>query len=565
MGVSLQVILAPSLRIWPLAVFAAMTVVPATAEEPTVALERARAARRSGNLDAAAAVLVESIGALGANASQRAGVSLHRELGEVLFDQKQGERAAQEFETALRYAPGRAVLHYQAGLAYRMAGREPVAAGHLRQAVELGFRNTGALLHLAGAEFASGRLSGGLDASRRLLALQPESTGAHLRVGRLLFEQFFYADALRAFDAALAMAPDSYEARHFAALTNHLLNRPAAAVSLLAGLDQARVTAESSSLLASALALGGSESEAETLLLETIGRWPDSPHAYLNLSFLLLDRGRIEDAEKRLDELRGLAAATSPKVFYSVRRDPCLDGPDSGRIGDRPATRDGDRARAYFALASDLASRQHHRTAVALLDLSGRHGGDSARVLEAKAFSCLHVNPGDQGVIALLERLVAMVPDRARPHYLLGRAHMYQGRQEAAVASYRMAVALDPEDSRFHVELGRAHAAGARDADRRDAVKSLARAVELGSRNAVARYELGKLLSSMGRLDEAIKMLEESIAIEPELYNAYYVLGMICLRAGRRGEADRYLAMFEHSRAVAQARATGDAGFASGS
>ncbi len=530
------------------------------AEQPDV-LERARVERRAGNLAAAADLLIDAVSALPPAEQPETAFSLQRELGEIRFKQGRGREAAKHFELALEHAPGRGVVHYQAGLAYRIARNESDAAAHLRQAVELGFRTTAALLHLAGAEFASGSLGAGLHASRGLLAMQPRSASVLLQIGRALFDRFFYADSLQAFDAALLIEPESYEARHFAALINHLQNRHDAAVSLLAGLREGRATAESSALLASALAQRGSTREAEALFQETIRRWPDSPHAYLNLAFLLLDLGRLEEAESRLQQLPGIAAIARPKVFFVVRKNSCASASADGRRATGLRPRVPAMASEYFRLASDLAARHHHRTAASLLRLVQAYEGDSPRMLEALSFSCLHIDPGGRSPVDLLEQLVDMEPENGRAHYLLGRAYLRLGQHEDAIESHRTAVALEPRNSQFHTELARAFANGSAERDRVSAMNAFARATELDAGNAVARYEWGKLLAGAGRVDDAIEVLEGLIATEPEFHNAYYVLGQACLRAGRRTEAERHLQQFSRMREVAAARAPTDGGF----
>ncbi len=534
---------------------------------PLEVLDKARAERRAGHLDVAASLLAESIDMLSGDRSGASGASasaLHRELGEILFEQKLATEASEQFELALRLAPGNGVLHFQAGLAYRMAGREPLAARHLREAVDAGFASVAAYLHLAGAEFASGNLSEGLAASRVLLGMRLRSVPTLMQLGRLLFEQFFYKDALRAFEAARSTDSDSYEALHFAALTNHLLNRHGAAVSVLDDLDPARFTAELSSLLAAALAQQGRVAEAEEIFRDAVERWPDSPHAPMNWALLLLERDQTVEAEAQLAAVRRLGSPNAPKVFYSVQRNSCAQVVAEADRSETQHHRKPARAAMYLELAAILAARQHHRTAVELLRLARTYQGNSSEILLSLAYSCLHIDPADTAPLTLLERAVEVNPALAEAHHLLGRARLRQGWRAAAIESHRTAVGLAARNSRFHTELGRAYAEGIDEADRIAAVESLARAADLDPSNALARYELGKLLNALGRHEEAIRILEEAVAAEPEFYNALYQLGRAYLRAGRRDDADRYLGRFAVTRTTSEARPALGAGFASG-
>ena len=532
-------------------------------EEGAGALEQARAQRLAGNLQAAGEVLERFLGERTA-LTPASNPALHKELGEIRLLQGRGGAAARQFEEALEAQPGQAAVHYQAGIAYRVAGNDFKAAGHLDRAVELGFRTTSALLHLSGAQLATGRFSAGLRSSRELLASGLQSSKVLLQLGRQLFTYLFYGDALRAFEAAFSLEPGSYEARFFLALTNYLLNRHQEVVRLLTPLVEGVATAESVSLLASALAQQDRMPEAKALLQDMIETHPASPHAYLNLSLVLLDQGLTDEAEKYLDALRVLDTAESPKVFYTVRRNSCAAIADRLGSEDQPPVRNPDRAGAYFEVAQDLASRHHHGTAVEVLRLARRYEGTTPRSLRALAYSCLHLEPHSSAPVRMLEALIRLEPSRSEAHYLLGRAHLRQGRVGVAIASHRAAAALAPRTSTFLTELGRAHVAAADEASRAAAIQAFTKACELEPGNAVARYELGKLLMHQGRLVEALGLLEEAIKAEPEFHNAYYALGQLHIRAGRPDRARAYLGLFREKKAAAQARTSITAGFASG-
>lgn len=549
-------------RIIPALVALCVAVAPLCGAESDTALERAREQRRAGNLKAAGEVLQEAVRKRsGAEASLG---PLYRELGDILLQQGQGQAAAGAFESALAHGSDTGVVRYQAGLAYRLAGDQPKAAEHLGRAIELGFRNTSALLHLAGASLASGRYSAGLRSARDLLASRPRSPDILLRLGRELFNYFFYADALKAFAAALALAPASYEARFFAALANYLLNRHEETIRLLEPLAAGARSAEASSLLASALARQDRMSEAETLLMEAIERDPASPHPYLNLAFALLEQDRIEEAERWLDAFRNLGPGTSPKVFYLVQRNACAT------VAERldptaPLKRtDPERGQAYYELALGLAARHHHGTAVEALRLARRYEGNTPRTLQALAVSCLHLDPHGIAAVRLLEGLLALQPDRPEALHLLGRAQLRQGRIDEALAAHRAAARAKPGDSVFLTELGRALAEAPGPQNWEAAIETLAEAAALDPGSALAYYELGKLLASRNRFPEALRALEAAIATEPAFPNAYYALGQVHSRTGSRDEARRYFALFEEKRAAAQARTPVGAGFASG-
>ena len=547
------------------AVVALAASVSVRATEPDgalAALEQARAARLEGNLEAAADVLERFLGERGALTAESSS-ALHRELGDIRLLQGRGGAAASQFEAALKARPGQAAVHYQAGIAYRAAGLDSKAASHLQRGVELGFRTTSALLHLSGAQFGSGHFSSGLRISRELLDSRPTSSKVFHQLGRQLFTYLFYRDALRAFEAALALEPESYEARFFLALTNHLLNRHQEVERLLATPAGQVPTAESAVLLASAMATLGRIPEAKALLVNMIDTYPASPHAYLNLSLLLLEEGLTDEAEQRLEALHVLDAGESPKVFYEIRRNSCSAIANRLRGEKRTLRKNPGRADAYFEMARSLASRHHHGTAVEVLRLARRYEGNSPRTLQALAYSCLHLEPHGAAPVRMLEELLRLDPGRGDAHHLLGRAYLRQGRVEAAIASHRAAVAIAPNSPEFLTELGRALSAVGDDSSRAAAIDAFSEASEAGPGNAVARYELGKLLVERGKLIEARRVLEEAVEAEPEFHNAYYALGQVLIRTGQTDRARAFLELFREKKAAVEARSTVTAGFAS--
>ena len=553
-----------------------------SAADASELLAPARALRDAGNL-ADAARAVERLLAEW-KAGERLEIrpaALHRELGNIYAAQERVRAAAGQFEKSLAADPAQRTLHYRAGILYRRLGEHPKAAGHLAQAVASGLRNAGVLFHLAAAQFASGRNTAALENARAVLAPRPLQPGLAFRVGRLLFQRLFYRDALEAFEAAFLQSPESYEIRFYTALTNFLLNRHEQAVQLLEPLADpgAEGTAEAWTLLASALAALDRFDQAEELFEKAIARYPASPHAYLNRAFVLLEQDRSASAEAWLDKMRLAGGARSPKVFYAVRRNSCAEAEREISFQRPLAAGAGEqrKARRFFELAEVLRRRRHHGTAVELLRVAsryeagyesrgeGKRGVDRPGLLHALAMNCLHLDPESPTPPRLLERAVALDPERHESHYLLGRAYRRQRKPVEAAAAFRRAIALEPDAGSYYVELGRALAAqrspgsGAIE----EAAALWRKAVEIDAGAVAARYELGKARMRQGRLAEAAAQLRKAVEAEPEFYEPYYVLGQIYARQKRAADARENFELFEKKKAAAEARSTIGEGFAS--
>ncbi len=527
-------------------------------------LEKAREHRQGGELDLAAQELEQLLLTLPTGAEARTlRAAAHRELGEIQLARKNPGEALRSFEAALELDPSQPVVHYQAGLLERQLGQNQKAVFHLKQAVQQGFRNAGALLNLASAQFAAGQATEALETSREMLAMDLSSADLPLRLGRLLFEHLFYKDALKAFEAAREKAPESYEVRFYLALTNYLLNRFEEAIDLLLPLSEARGTAEVSNLLASARAQVGQLEEAMGLLRQAIKKDPGSPHAYLNLALVLLEQGRVEEAETLFEKLRLGGTDQGPKVFYSVRQNSCPQVDEEIRGGHGIAQPDPERAEFFFHLAGTFQQRYHHATAVELLRVARRYEGDTARVLYALGFSCLNLDSASQTALAMLQKAIEREPGRAEAYAMLGQAYVKQRKPGPAVDAFRRAVKLEPGSARYQTELGRAlltRGPGETGAEE-EAIKAFEEAITLEPSNALAHYELGKVLARQGRPDEALAHLNKAVEAEPEFYEAFYLLGRLHTRLKHPQQAERSFETFRRKKETAAERSTLTAGY----
>jgi TolB-like protein/Flp pilus assembly protein TadD len=114
--------------------------------------------------------------------------------------------------------------------------------------------------------------------------------------------------------------------------------------------------------------------------------------------------------------------------------------------------------------------------------------------------------------------------------YLRGRQHLpriLHGDLESAVDLFRRAIQLEPEYGPAHAGLATAHATlyewfGAKDPDLAGAERASHRALELAPDLAEAHVARGCALSLMRRYEDASKEFEESIRLNPNLFDAYY-------------------------------------------
>jgi adenylate cyclase len=114
--------------------------------------------------------------------------------------------------------------------------------------------------------------------------------------------------------------------------------------------------------------------------------------------------------------------------------------------------------------------------------------------------------------------------------YLRGRQHLHRilrGDLNAAADLFRRAIELDPEYGPAYAGLATAHSTlcewfGANETDLAGAERASQRALELSPDLAEAHVARGCALSLMKRYEDASKEFEQSIRLNPNLFDAYY-------------------------------------------
>ena len=138
-------------------------------------------------------------------------------------------------------------------------------------------------------------------------------------------------------------------------------------------------------------------------------------------------------------------------------------------------------------------------------------------------------------------KLARVAPESPWTHQAAGEANESQGLHEAAVREYREVLAQDPRRPGIHLRIGRtllSRAAatpqeGPAAAFRAEAVKELEQELALDPTNATAAYELGEIHRRAGDLEEARKLFEAAVEHYPDFEQAQLGLGRVLLATGR--------------------------------
>jgi len=143
-------------------------------------------------------------------------------------------------------------------------------------------------------------------------------------------------------------------------------------------------------------------------------------------------------------------------------------------------------------------------------------------------------------------------PDDPLSHYGYGLALARTGNRKEAALHVKRALEKRPFDAFILTDLGRIYFLDGRF---QDAVKLLEGAVSIEPRYPEALLYLAKVHLEQGEFEKAAARLETLIATAPGYNRAYYSLGMAYGKQGRMGEAHYYLGIFFlNGRSVQKAR-----------
>jgi len=449
---------------------------------------------------------------------------------------KQFREAVQDFDAALRIHPDDLPAHYNLALSLIRLGEHDRALQQLRQVVKL----------------------------------QPGSPEAEYNLAILLEEQHATGEAIQHLEAANQARPGD------GAILEHL------AVDLVLGgraedaqptLDQLRKEAPPETLLhvAQSLLEAGDARQAVPLLETAQAQSQPDPtldtllaRAYIaihedakavallnaaattdssgTVPYLLglayLDMGSTADAQQAF----GRAAKANPSNGTALYHLALLESAQPEQMADaighlRGAVEtDPQNPKFGVALARLFLEKDDAADAMPVLDRihpKGREAGERDLLLGIAQI----VQLGPAKAIPALQRAVAEDPSLALSFDMLGFCYFTQGDMDKAAKAYGHASDISPQTRLF------AHSAALaydRANNPEQATIYAARAVALPAANDQDHDLYGKLLANAGKRDDAIRELQEAVALNPNLEEAYYLLGRTYLQQGNSAQSNEW-------------------------
>ena len=183
--------------------------------------------------------------------------------------------------------------------------------------------------------------------------------------------------------------------------------------------------------------------------------------------------------------------------------------------------RDGIVALAAFALLALAPGRLPAEDPRAALN---RHLEQAQVHLDAERY---------QQVVEELERAIAIRADIQGAYYQLGLAHWHLGNLQLSKEAFERELGFEPPDSYSLYYLGRI---ALTQGDTEGAVRLFERTLAVGTILDVRR-RLASGYLSVGRIEDAVRLLEETVRRWPEQGESHYLLGRAYQRLGRTEEA----------------------------
>ena len=442
-------------------------------------------------------------------------------------------------------------LRYRAGSCLLGLGLSQRALPHLEAARSNGVSHSAAAMALARAQFASGRE----DLAAELLVAEAEESSAPgilLEIGKLLFRNVLYRQALDPLRKAWEAKQGWYDAGMYLALAHYQLEEYETCAGILEVLNQESRPAEFRYLLGSALGQLEQLQAARREFARGIGLAPDRADGYLNLGLFLLDQGQLDQAITVLEQ-GAERDARGAKVFYRPRSQVNCRGlsPPSGAYPSDPA-----RAQYFVEFADTLLSGQQWGAALAVYRAALSIDPEAARPYGGIALVCQELGTAEAG-LEFAKRGVQLHPGDPVLHYYLGSIHEYLSEPSKAIESYQTALRLGGADkpaARYWVRLGIAQLAVGK---AEDAERSYQAALEKNPGIAEAYLHLGKLRLRDGRYAEAESLFEQAVRLEPNLSEAAYSWGLALVRNGKADRGRQVLEIHRRKAALRQAQSGG--------
>lgn len=498
-------------------------------------------------------------------------------LGYVILQYGGSERlseAAQAFERELQFTPGDFYSNFFAGVVASSENKHEKAIQYLQKAVRLSPNNSEAYLFLGQSQIESNDLISAEKNLRRAIELEISNSKAkyqsrrtHFLLGRLLIrtnrreegeKQLAIAGKIQ--QELLSSARDEISQILGQIIgdtkkipdTNAAQNTTKQSVNLsaqrLAELKKIKVYL--SDVLAQAFYNLGVISVQNNQLPEALekfaaaARWkPNFPNLDRNWGIVAFRAGQFDKAvaplarEIKVNPQDNLVRQMLGASFY-------FTGDHKNAVETlRPlsASLTDDAELAYFYGVS-LTKLERNQEAALVFDKLAKNSQKNPETLTYAAQGFMLLGDYERAVKEF--RVVsALAPQMPKANFFIGQGLIRLNRFDEAERAFQQELSVDPADesSKYHLALTLIERKIRTD----EAMKLLNEAIALRSDYADAHYQLGKIYNEKGETEKAIAQLETAANSDPKKDYIHYQLSIAYRKASRREEADRELKLYQ--------------------
>jgi tetratricopeptide (TPR) repeat protein len=511
--------------------------------------------------------------------SEQAGndVRAHFTLGVLLAKQLQYSAASHEFEIANSLQPDTFEILHNLGQAYRKRGDNEKALDVLGRALKLSPNSVETLYLIAQIDSDQGKDLDALELLVKAHRLARDNTDVIFLMARLSMKQSFFEDAIPLLEDGLKVAPN--RAKLLAALGEcyFMAGKVDEAKDTFLKLIQVDPSARSYAFMALCYRNQGQFEEAVKYLeqglkadphdvscLYNMGyiasrqgqygpgeKWlkqaldvdPNYAEALLELANLKMHQKKFEEAVPLLRKCAQLdphpapvyyklqaaerdlyqteAAERDLKIFQTLSRDPT------------PLPFPFQHIFAYLDQRTDLTPQQQTQVDVEELEKEAKAHSDRPQTLYFLAEAYLK-----QGRVEDAKKVVAQIDQVSQSDFrtlvgtgvLLARYHLYA----EAIARFQRALESNPNSDDVWYNLADAYF---RQRDYSDALTAAQHVSPAGQKETSHLSLLADILVHLGQYDEAVRLLGQQIAANPDQDQAYLSLALVYLRAGNTSAA----------------------------
>ncbi len=158
-----------------------------------------------------------------------------------------------------------------------------------------------------------------------------------------------------------------------------------------------------------------------------------------------------------------------------------------------------------------------------------------ATIPEALAIAVQHHRAGRlQAAEQIYRQVLAVEPNHAGAHHLLGVIAAQTGKLDEAIVYWRRSIELNPDYAEVYNNLGDALRVQGKV---EEAIACCGRALALDPNSAGAHNNLGNALRDRGKPDEAVACYRRALALKPDFAEAHNNLGVVLKNQGNLHEA----------------------------